>query len=227
MPTARQMGAGTVAQGSNVLKETMNRALGLLDLAGSFSGVRPFKQIQVRVVILRDETGQPLCQEDDIHASLQEMSRIFSQEVHVRVLAASPQIITLPEPAPLAALDVHCDDGAWQEDFDMAGNYFRRHSASTRSGRWLGYGAPVTAFIVRDISNKGGCSLGPLTDYVTLEAEMLNRARHRLLAHEVAHACGLWHSKDKENLMFPRGPGDKLTRLQEAIVRNSRHVTLL
>jgi hypothetical protein len=221
------MGAGTFAQGSNVLKETMNRAVGLLDLAGSFSGVRPYKQIQVRVVILRDESGQRLCLEDEVHASLQEMSRIFSQEAHVRVQAPSPQIVTLSEPAPLSALNVHCDDGAWQEDFDIAGSYFRRHTARTRGGRWLGYGAPVTVFIVRDISNKGGCSLGPLTDYVTLEAGMLSRARHRLLAHEVAHACGLWHSKDKENLMYPRGPGDKLTRLQEAVLRNSRHVTLL
>jgi len=85
----------------------------------------------------------------------------------------------------------------------------------------------VTVFIVRNISNKGGCSLGPLADYVTLEAGMLNRARHRLLAHEVAHACGLWHSKVKANLMFPRGPGATLTRWQAAILRGSRHVAYL
>ena len=142
-------------------------------------------------------------------------------------MPAGTLITTVDDPSPASALNVHCDDGAWQEDFGPAGAYFRRHAASTDSGTWLGYGAPVTVYIVRDISNKGGCSLGFLADYVTLEATMLPLARHRLLAHEVGHACGLWHSKDKENLMYPIGPGRRLARWQVALLRNSRHVTVL
>lgn len=227
MPTARQFTAGTFAQGTNILKEAVNRLPGLFEAAAGLVGVRPFKQLKVRVVILRDEAGEPLATPAEIVPSLDEAERILALAANVRLIAADPLIVTVANPAPLEALNVHCDDGAWQEDFDVAGAYFRRQVAVTGSGRLLGYGAPVTVFIVRDISNKGGCSLGPLTDYVTLEAKMLDRARHRLLAHEVAHACGLWHSDDKENLMYPKGPGAALTRFQATVLRNSRHVTLI
>lgn len=226
MPTRKALLNGAVAQSLNVLKETANRVPGLVETAANVAGVRPYKKMLLRVVILRDEEGTALAPDETIIPSFVEAQRIFLDQARVRLLPAGRLVVTVAEPAPTAALDVHCDDGAWQEDFDLAGDYFRRHSA--RLGRrLLGYGAPVTVFIVRDISNKGGCSLGPLTDYVTLEAKMLLRARYRLVAHEVAHACGLWHSKDKPNLMFPKGPGDKLALWQTAILRNSRHVTLL
>ena len=225
MPTARQFTAGTLTQGANILKETVNRVPGLFEVAANLMGIKPFKQLKVRVVILRDETGKPLATPAEVIPSLEESERILALQANVRLTAAEPLIATVAAPSPTRALDVHCDDGAWQEDFDEAGAYFREQVAAT--GHPLGYGAPVTVFIVRDISNKGGCSLGPLTDYVTLEAKMLDRARHRLLAHEVAHACGLWHSEDRANLMYPKGPGAALTRTQSAILRNSRHVTLL
>jgi hypothetical protein len=78
---------------------------------------------------------------------------------------------------------------------------------------------------VKDISLKGGCSLGPLTDYVTQEARTIGS--NRLMAHEVAHACGLWHSEEKPNLMYPRRPGEEIATWQAAVLRNSRHVTYL
>ena len=227
MPTTRHLAAGGASQATKVVKECVKRLAGFVELGANAIGVQPFKQLRLRVVILRDEQGAPLCHPDEVRASWQEAERIFSSQAHVRIIAAPPHVLVAPQPAPMAALNVHCDDGAWQEDMDLAGDYFRRNCAQTRPGKWLGYAAPVTVFIVRDISNKGGCSLGPLTDYVTLEAGMLDRARHRLLAHEVAHACGLWHSREKENLMFPVGPGDRLTRLQSIVLRNSRHVTLI
>lgn len=227
MASAHQVVTGTVAQSLNVLKETVKRALALPDIVGHMVGLQPFKSLRVRVVILRDEAGEPLAEVEDVQPSLDEAQRIFNEQAHVRLLPAGQPVVIVPEPAPKAALDVHCDDGAWQEDFAAAGEYFRLHAAPAHGRRRIGYGPPVTVFVVRNISNKGGCSLGPLADYVTLEAGMLNRARHRLLAHEVAHACGLWHSKVKANLMFPRGPGAAMTRWQGAVLRGSRHVTYL
>lgn len=218
---------GAGSQSFNVLKEMTNRALGLPDLALCFAGVRPMKKLRLRVVILRDESGKPLATAAEVAPSIGEMQRVFAAAARVTVLPAAPVVVTVPEPAPTAALDVHCDDGAWQEDLDCAGAYFRRWMAKSHAGNLLGHAMPVTVFIVRDISLKGGCSLGPLADYVTLEAQMLNRAKFRIMAHEVGHACGLFHSKEKPNLMFPKGPGDRLYAWQTALLRNSRHVAYL
>lgn len=216
---------GALAQIVNILKETLNRLIGLLDILFYFAGFRPVKKLRLRVVILRDENGQPLVDPAKVEASVVEANRVFELVAQTRIVAAEPLVVTAAAIAPTAALNVHCDDGAWQEDFGQTGAYFRKASAGNISGTILGYAAPVTVMIVKEISGKGGCSLGPLADYVTEEARYV--AGNRLMAHEVAHACGLWHSEDTANLMYPKRPGEQLSPWQAAIFRNSRHVTYL
>ena len=125
MPKARHVTAGGLSQTTNIVRESFKRALGLVEMGTNAIGVQPFKQLRVRVVILRDERGEPLCTIDDITASWREAQRIFSEQAHVRLVAAAPMALIVPQPAPAAALNVHCDDGAWQEDMDIAGDYFR------------------------------------------------------------------------------------------------------
>jgi hypothetical protein len=153
-----------------------------------------------------------------------ETIRIFASGARVKVVPSGWLVVTAPHAAPKAALDVSCDNHAWREDLGQAGAFYRSLMARTAAGTAIGYGAPVTVFLVRGIAGKGGCSLGPLTDYATLEADMLERGR-RLLAHEIGHACGLIHSKSKTNFMFPVGPGDQVSLWQAAVLRSSRHVT--
>ena len=62
--------------------------------------------------------------------------------------------------------------------------------------------------------------MGPLSDYVTVD-----RVRGPLIAHELGHCCGLWHTKEAGNLMLPAANSETMTRTQQAIFRNSRHVT--
>lgn len=208
----------------NILKETVNRLLGIPDLLLYLVGVRPRKRLKMRVIILRDERGLPVAKHEDAMPVFDEALRIFARGANVMVEPEGWRVVTAPHAAPRAALDVHCTDGAWSDDLGEAGEFFRSIMAKTSLGTWTGYGAPVTVFVVRDISGRSGCSLGALTDYVTVEARAL-RSTPRLLVHEVAHACGLWHSRDRENVMFPKGPGSQLRWWQAAIVRNSRHVT--
>jgi predicted Zn-dependent protease len=82
------------------------------------------------------------------------------------------------------------------------------------------------AFAVRRFKTQNdGCSLGPLTDYVTVA---FKESITRTLAHELGHACNLWHYDDPDNLMTPGrsgGVGYSLSRVQKALVRMSRHVT--
>jgi len=208
----------------NIIKETLHRLVKLPELLLTLAGWRSTKRLRLRVVILRDERGLPLASNEEVLPAYEEARRIMARMAGIAVEPSGWRVVTAPHAAPKAALDVRCTDGAWRDDLGQAGAFFRSLMARTRAGTLLGYGAPLTVFIVRSMSTHNGCSLGAATDYVTVEARTLKTAR-RLLAHEVGHACGLWHSKHTANLMMPRGPGDELTRLQAAVARTSRHVT--
>ena len=217
-----------VKQVISIVKMVVNRVGGALDFFGSLIGIRPRKKLRLRVVILRDKTGNPLVTEKELEPSLSEARRVFDKEVQTSILAAGGKlIVTLDEAAPSGALDVGCGASAWKEDFGEAGNFFSQHSANNLAGFLFGYAAPVTVFIVHNVAGEGGCSLWTLVNYVTVDLGGLKDRTKRVLAHEVAHACGLWHSKSRDNLMFADVPGEKLKRWQEAFFRNSRHVTFL
>ncbi|MCQ8771224.1 hypothetical protein [Streptomyces telluris] len=221
---------GGVEEAWNVVTEAANRLLGLPDFLACLLGIHPRKKLRLRVLILRDEHGRPLMSERDVLPAVELAKDVFRDQCNVRVLAVGGVMVrTLPGPAPEAALKVGCTWDAWREDFGAAGQYFRDNLAR---GGFLGYARPITVFIVCDVRNKTGCSLGPLTDYVTVDVPGMASptapdGRPRTLAHEVAHSCGLTHREDPNNLMEPSGPGTTLTGWQECVFRNSRHVTYL
>ena len=210
----------------NILKEVLNRTAKAPELLLTLAGLRTTKKLRLRVVVLRDERGLPLASNEEVLPAYEEARRILARMAGVTVEPAGWRVVTAPHAAPKAALDVRCTDGAWQDDLGEAGGFFRSLMAKSTAGTLIGYGAPVTVFIVRSMSTHNGCSLGAAADYVTVEAKTLKSTR-RLLAHEVAHACGLWHTENAANLMFPRGPGEELAHWQAAVLRTSRHVTHL
>ncbi len=220
--------AGLFWQVWNVIKEVINRLIKLPELVLTLAGLRFAKRMKLRIVVLRDERGLPLMSNDEAQPAFEEARRILARMAGVDVQPDEWRVVTAPHAAPKAALDVHCTDGAlsgaWRDDVGQAGAFFRDLMAKTPGGTLTGYGAPVTVFVVRSISTHNGCSLGVAADYVTIEARAVKSTR-RLLAHEVAHACGLWHSRRPDNLMIPKGPGEELTRWQAAVLRSSRHVT--
>ena len=231
----------------NLLNEFIQTVFGALDFVLALLVILPMKKIRVAVVVLRDENGVLLADPpSNLGPRISAASDILERQAKTRIVAPGiGQILPLPDPAPTYALDVKCGAGAWGEEFGEAGAYFRGRTVQAWHGAFFGYGDPVTAFLVRSVDgDDDGCSLGPLTSYVTVEAEDLRipgddvgggtpgstvgTVNSRLLAHEVAHACGLPHwFASTANLMHPSGPGTRLSRFQKAVFRRSRHVTYL
>jgi hypothetical protein len=215
-------------QAASALKEAGNRVLGLPAFVAGLAGAKADKKLRLRVVILRDGDGNAVASEDEIRPAVIEAQRVLGG-AGIAVVPAGPRPIeTLVERAPPEALDPPCaDQGLWRADLGPAGDFFRKRIARHPAGTITGYGAPITVFVVRDVRGKCGCSLGPLGDYVTIDRGGLSGRTKRILAHELGHSCGLPHSKERENLMWPSSPGERLSRVQRAVFRSSRHVTYL
>jgi hypothetical protein len=208
---ARQLG--------RVIAEVAGRIIGLPDLLLGFI-TWPSKKLRIKIRILSDQYGQAVASPSDLTPSIDYAKRVFKDRLNVKLLpypgSENPIVDIIVDPAPSAALQVSCGSGAWGEEFGDAGEFFAGHLA--------GLVFPVTVFVVKDMSGADGCSLGPLTDYVTLDRAGVKSGNP--LAHEVAHACGLWHSGSKSNLMW-KSPdrGDSLKWWQKNLFRSSRHVT--
>jgi hypothetical protein len=184
------------------------------------------KKLRIQAFILRDETGKPLVSPDRINPAIQKAKAIFEHEFKVELrFYGNPGVATLPDAAPTAALDVHCNDGALGEEFGEAGAYF----ASNLAG-WVGIPIslkfPVTIFVLRSfVDNRIGCS-HRYTDYVALDSKD-GVADLTTLAHELGHTCLLRHRpNDHSNLMYPdTSRGTSTTFFQRCVVRTSRHCT--
>jgi hypothetical protein len=234
-------GAG-LRQSVNFAREFAAWVTGLPQfLLGAF-GVMPAKLLRVRVVVLSKAPGENVLgiPDEGIEAALgptlELTGQILWQQARVRLLPVDGRFVEVErEPAPKAALSVHCNQRAFLEDYEAAGRYFSRRLARAGASRIRGAGMPITAFVVAEIDGVVGCSIGPLADYVTLQPDAITAARPWALAHEIGHACGLPHlnaigralfgGDNATNLMDPSASGEQLTRRQALILRSSRHVT--
>jgi hypothetical protein len=218
--------AGAGAELLNAGTEVVNRVLGVPGLAANLAGHARPKRLRVCAVILR-APDRPLATEQAVREALEVADGIFRREAETELVWDEwPRVHTVEDPSPGYALDVDCGANSWKQDLGGAGAYFRRTleealgDASAAGARATGHARPIGVFVVRDIAGKAGCSLGPLSDYVTVD-----RVRGPLIAHELGHSCGLWHTKEDGNLMLPAANREAMTRVQRAIFRNSRHVT--
>jgi len=225
--------------------EIVYRVLGVFDMLLGAIGLRPEKKVRVAVVLLKDESGTPVIDTASVVEEIQAAIDIYADQANVRVVpmawfhlsspfgsagTADADWVALPDgPSDASVLDVSTNVAAWGEDFWMTGTRF--HWLAGWLWKWglprriLGYGAPVALFAVRTINGATGVSLGPLSDYIT--AVGTETADKTTLAHELGHACGLWHHPDGDNLMysFDSDVRRKMSLFQVLVVRNSRHVT--
>ena len=182
------------------------------------------KKLRLQVLILRKSDEAPVVDVGDLDTALEYVKKTLNDRFDIKLkFYGKPGVQILPTVAPAAALSVDCDTGAAKNEWGEAGEYFADHLAG-----WnvipLSLGFPITAFIVEGIAGKIGCSLGLLTDYVTVSKAGVKS--DSTLMHEIGHCCGLLHRENKNNLMFPDdGRGNDVTGWQKFVVRNSRHCT--
>ena len=215
---ARDILNGVVRITVRVAIEILHRVLiNLLDtLFGYLS--RPEKKLRIKIFILQDPQGKPVIAPGDMNASIEHARRIFRKNFNVTLLPHQKGtfVEVLQTIPPMDALYTKGGPPALQEELRIAGSFF----AANLSGACY----PVTAFVVTEIEGASGCSLGPASDYITLDP--FGAKQYSVLAHEIAHACGLWHVKGKENLLYPYNKrGEEVKWWQKNIFRSSRHVT--
>jgi hypothetical protein len=229
----------------NVVVEAIWRIIGIPDLIAGLLGFRPEKKLRVCTFILLDEKDVPLAPTSDVVNALQMAIDIFKEEANVRLVRSAPfqfgSGFADKETATadwvgtrdMPTLDMECGVGAAGEDLWLSGTDYEVNMSFGcfygKFRRLIGYGAPVTVFVVRSIKGATGCSLGPLTDYVTVVAAM--STDDTTIAHELGHSCGLDfpknHSDVPEHLMYPTDSSirRKMSTKQVLLFRNSRHVS--
>lgn len=254
----------------NIVKTIVYGVMSLPDAILTLLGIMPEKKLKLLIIIQNDSERKPVVNNMNVvYRDVQYLINTFRSEMNIRVLpvklflyksafaddsfAPEDFVTTDDGVSSNRTLDVCCDACAAGDDLTSIGTSFNvlmmRLGFLTNGRRLLGYGAPIIAFAVRSYTdNKAGCSLGPLSDYVTVKFNETNNgmkpdgslytmdeltADKSLdavtdLAHETGHCCSLPHKEDSTNLMNPSpARTGHLTVWQKILVRSSRHVTYL
>lgn len=235
-------------------------ATSLLDLFFGWIGIRPEKKLRVCTIILRDEHGTPVCTPAVAVSLLQTAVNLYERDANVRIVPLRPfhyatgfgnretadnsWVQTDASNGDSDVLDIPCEAAGAGADWLLTGSKLQKRTTNQCFfGIWrrvIGYGAPVTCFIIRDVVNDTGCSLW-VTDYVTVEgASVPPHPIPRIFAHECGHSCNLLHrcvDDDPRNLMGrwencnppsstpPDVVNPRLTEWQALAIRTSKHVT--
>ncbi len=214
------------------------RALALPLLVLTRAGLRVDRRLAVRALVLTKE-GDPVADIEGVGERLGEASAILQKQAGVRlapirfardVRPALPLVEAARSAASKPALIASCDLTALRDDLLRRGgagwcrrlifaDVWRCYFGGAR--RLLFFGRPLYVFVVQQVKGMSGCSLGPLADYVVVGADCGGMT----MAHEIAHACGLWHVRDEANLMKHIHSKDRMTPLQAAVLSTSEHVT--
>lgn len=214
---ARQIFKFTVAIVHNIIPNGPDLLLGFFKW--------PQKHLRIHIFILTDPlTSEPVVPSPALKASIDFAVTIFKNNFNVKLRKCSKNWEeVLPDAVPLTALEPGCGITSYGQEFGEAGDYFNRHLAGWKGFANIPFTYPITVYIVRNVQGTRGCSLGPVTDYIVIDPEGLQNVN--TLAHELGHACNLWHTAKKSNIMyhhFTRANGSNW--FQCNIFRSCRHV---
>ena len=235
----------------------------IVDMIAGLIGIRPEKKLRLCTIVLRDESGAPVAPTSYVIDVLQAAVDIWRREANVRIIPLRPFKFDSGFADDEAVdeswvhdggngdsdtLTVPCDADGFGRDLVRTGTKLD-FLASTNCffGAWrsvIGYGSPVACFVIQAVPTDTdptcggyGCGLW-LTDYITVRRQPCStdgNVNRRVVAHELGHACNLWHlnaSSNSDNLMgvpwdstVPELTQTRMSLWQVLLVRGSKHVT--
>ncbi len=199
--------------------------VGLFDFFLGFLAWPP-KRLRLHVCVLSDATGQPVIDPALLVPALDEATRVLKDRFNVRLRPYSASYVeVLKGPAPAEALTPPCGADLYAAQVTSLGAFYNRHRAGWVGPFPISLTFPITAYVVADVANKRGCSLGPSAEWLVIDPTGIN-GDLRTLVHEIGHACSLWHSASTSNIMWENSDrGDRVKWFQKNLLRSSRHVT--
>jgi hypothetical protein len=207
----------------------------------TYLGILLKKKLELRVLILRGEHGDPVATEADVAAIVEKAKQVLLGSARIEVVPTSGKnmIWTTNELAPHAALYLRGPN--WnmiKDEFGEAGDFFEEmiakyHSEATFPHNF--FTTPITCFIVEDIGGGlDGISPGPLDNWVAIDVGAFGKVKSgtqstnsAVIAHELGHSGWLLHRYVQENLMYPDDErGYNLTQWQLTLFRSARCVSI-
>lgn len=242
----------------NVVTTIVVMAGSVVDFVLGAIGIRPEKILRVCTVILKDEKGNAVATNEVARQFLQLACDVYKRDANVRIVPSKAfqyntgfagaetvddsWIMVDGSNSDSTLLDVPC--GSANSALGLPASGFQlKASTLCFFGAWrrvAGYGAPVTCFIIRDVTDALGCQV-MFTDYATIEGSLTwPPPSPRTLGHEVGHACLLRHrcvDEDNANMMgtqdecspasttLPDRANPRFSEWQVLVIRASKHVT--
>src|SRR5258705_2711499 len=210
----------------NWVTEIIWRAVGLLGFVAFLVGLRLRKEMFFGVIV-PSVNSTPIVPDVDIQRQVDAAISFYDSTCNINLIFSG--ICHTDIPPPDGGLNFACDAGGFFNDWWLAGSYFELAAATCKFEdsfrRVIGMGSEIIAFIVQNVTtpNTNGCSFASTQNYVVIEAKPTDQAF--VAAHEMGHACWLYHVGDTANLMNSTTPlaGPTLTNWQIALVRWSKH----
>ena len=221
-------------------QEVFGRILRIFDFIMTYLGILLKKKLELRVLILRGEHGDPVAKESDVAAIVEKAKQILLGSARIEIVptGGKAMIWTVNELAPHAALYLRGSGSDMVKDeFGDAGDFFEQmiqeyHSEATSPYNF--FRTPITCFVVQNIDGLDGISPGPLESWIAIDIGALDKVKvgsqatdSSVIAHELGHSGWLLHRTVPENLMYaPAERGYNLTQWQLMVFRSARCVSI-